>query len=190
MKGAFWLLGIIVSVPLLTSCATLSKEECLTGNWESIGYADGAAGRSSDHLNRHNKACAKVGVATNYQMWEKGRQQGLKQYCTATNAYQLGKRGSQLNAVCPASVTPKLDRINADGRRYYSINQQIVNEKKKLKEYTDDYESLRNGSNLDFTDERDARSYLIELPPKIYQVQERIDRLEYQLQQLQQAVGY
>lgn len=184
-------LGVmIMSSAWLSGCATLSKEECLTGNWQAIGFADGAAGRTPERLAAHNKACAKVGVAPNYQAWEQGRKTGLKQYCTTTNAYQIGRRGAQLNAVCPAETTAELERINADGRQYYSLTKQLAIEEKQLQQYRDEYDALRSGDNLNFSDEREARGYLLELPKKSRVVSQRIDNLKRGIEQLQRQYGY
>ena len=190
MKISSTLLIVAAAFFGLTGCATLSKQECMTGNWQAIGFADGAAGRTADYLNNHNKACAKVGVAADYKAWEQGRKEGLKQYCSESNAYQIGRRGSQMSPVCPANVTAKLERINADGRQYYSLNKQLGIEQERLKKYQDDFDKLRRGDNLNFTSEKEARSYLIELPAKASKVSERIKNLEQALEQLQIKYGY
>lgn len=190
MKIRYLLLLTAAVLTGLTGCATLSKQECLIGNWQAIGFADGAAGRTPDYLNNHNKACAKVGVATDYRAWEQGRKEGLKQYCTETNAYQIGRRGAQMSPVCPANVAANLERINADGRQYYSLNKQLGIEQDRLKQYRDDYDKLRRGDNLHFTSEKEARSYLLELPAKVNKVNQRINNIEQTLEQLQRQYGY
>lgn len=190
MKKGYLLLSMAVGMSVLTGCATLSEQECRTGNWQAIGYADGAAGRSADYLNNHNKACAKAGVATDYEAWAQGRKEGLTQYCTATNAYQIGRRGAQMNAACPANVTANLERINADGRHYYSLNKQLSIEEDRLHNYQKEYEKLRGGDNLNFATEKQARTYLVELPNKASQVNQRIENIKQSLAQLQLKYGY
>ncbi|WP_019672595.1 DUF2799 domain-containing protein [Psychrobacter lutiphocae] len=191
MKINCWLALTMLSVSVFSGCATLPADTCVaTDNWESIGLIDGAAGRATDYLINHKKACANVGVTVNNQMWEKGRQQGLAQYCSTTNAYNIGRQGYYMNSVCPASITARLDKVNADGRQYYSFNRQLSLEKEQLKKYYNEYEQLIHGHNLNFTKEGDAKSYLIELPSKIEKLTERIDNLEYALQQLQKKYGY
>lgn len=181
----------MVGIALVTGCATLSKQECLSGSWQAIGFADGAAGRAPSYLSAHSKACAKVNVAPNYQEWERGRQSGLKQYCTTTNAYQLGREGMQINAVCPAELTPELEGVNADGRKLYSLNKQLQIEKKQLAKYQEEHEKLRSGSSLNFSNEHEARSYLIEdLPAKAQRVKNRINNLQYAIDEIQLTYGY
>nr|WP_207804021.1 DUF2799 domain-containing protein [Psychrobacter sp. JCM 18903] len=70
-------LALLGSIVLLSSCATLSKQECIVGDWQAIGYNDGVAGYQSDRLASHAKACAKASVAPNYLAWERGRSWGL-----------------------------------------------------------------------------------------------------------------
>lgn len=190
MKIRQTLLVVAAALSGLTGCATLSKQECVMGNWQAIGFADGAAGRTPDYLSNHNKACAKVGIAADYRAWEQGRKEGLKQYCTETNAYQIGRRGVQVSPVCPANITANLERINADGRQYYSLSKQLGIEQDRLKKYQDDYDKLRRGDNLNFTNEKEARSYLVELPAKAGKVNQRIENIEAALDQLQRKYGY
>lgn len=65
---------ISLSLPILgsmflLSCATLSKQQCLIGDWQTIGYNDGVAGYSSERLASHSKACAKAHVTPDYLAW-------------------------------------------------------------------------------------------------------------------------
>lgn len=183
-------LALIMIAGLLSSCATLSKEECLTGNWEAIGFSDGAAGRSPERLNGHNKACAKAGIAPDYQAWERGRQAGLKQYCTKDNAYQTGKRGYALNAVCPANSVATLQRINADGKAYYDAENQLQQTRRQLEQHQDEYRQLRDGNNLGFKTEKEARNYLLRLPTTIRTEQQRILQLQQKITTIQRKYGY
>ncbi len=86
---------------ILGSCQTLSKKECLTANWEALGEADGAAGRPSDHILKHNKACARVDIVPDQTLWLAGRERGLVSYCTPRNAVRVGLSGRLHHNVCP-----------------------------------------------------------------------------------------
>lgn len=177
------LLGAIVTS---AGCATLTKEQCTMGNWQAIGYTDGVAGYYADRLASHAKACAKTGVSPDYQAWERGRQQGLKQYCTPTNAYELGRRGQQLNGVCPANMANQLQQLNAQGREYYTLNNQLLEEQRQLEKYQDEFKRLREGELLDFKSEKEARSRLLSLPDKIRSSRQRIANAEERLRRLDQ----
>jgi hypothetical protein len=107
----------------------------MVGNWQAIGYNDGVAGYPPSRLAAHSKACAKANVAADYESWERGRQLGLKQYCTVNNAYNIGRRGLELNRVCPASSTMRLQQANQQGREYYRLNKQLNDDRALLEEY-------------------------------------------------------
>ena len=109
----------------LGACASLTQEECLNANWESIGYNDGARGRLESYITRHFDACGKVGVTPDVQAWQAGRLQGLPLYCTPSNAYSVGRAGNDLSPVCPASQQRSLFFSWDWGQEYYLITQQI-----------------------------------------------------------------
>lgn len=184
------IISTIGGVILLTGCATLSKEQCTVGNWQAIGYTDGVAGHYADRLAAHAKACAKAGVAPDYQAWERGRQQGLKQYCTTSHAFALGRRGRQLNGVCPASTSRTLQKMNAQGREYYTLSNQLRAEKKQLEQYRTEYLRLREGEMLNFKSEKEARNRLLSLPAKMQRVKQRIANAETRLATLQRLNRY
>ena len=183
-------LPLAASILLLASCATLSKEQCAIGDWQAIGYSDGVAGYYADRLSLHAKACAKAGVAPDYQAWERGRQQGLKQYCSADNAFALGRRGQALNSVCPAEVSHRLQNINAQGREYYALSNQLREARNQLKQYQTEYIKLRDGEMLNFKSEKEARARLLSLPARIRRLRQQIADTEAQLESLERLSPY
>jgi len=108
---------------VLSGCATtqaLSPQQCQAGNWQDIGYADGLAGRSGAYFGRHIENCSPVAnSAPNRELWEQGRQQGLKQFCTELNAYKFGREGYAWQPVCPLENIEKLEEAYNQGRYYY-----------------------------------------------------------------------
>lgn len=115
---------LLLSVTV-SGCATLSKEECLTGNWEKIGFRDGTNGRTSGYLQNHAKACEKSGVRPVQSLWEKGRQRGLPAYCVPAKAYSEGKKGNELRPVCPASQIARLRAANETGLEFHAYTDEI-----------------------------------------------------------------
>ncbi len=110
---------------LVASCASLSEEACRVGDWQGIGYRDGAAGRDSSYVANHAEACGKIGIAPDLAAWKEGRVAGLRQYCTPRNAYKVGQRGSALNPVCQGYDLGQLERANAQGRRYHEVDMEM-----------------------------------------------------------------
>lgn len=108
---------------VLSGCATtqaLTPEQCQSSNWQDVGYADGLQGRSGAYFGQYANQCASVvGATPNRVLWEQGRQQGLKSYCTELNAYKLGREGYDWQPVCPLEGIEKLEEAYSQGRYYY-----------------------------------------------------------------------
>lgn len=121
----FRLLAGLAALALVASCATLSEEECLQGNWREIGQRDGQAGRTSSFIAEHAKACEKAGVVPNQSLWEQGRQAGLPAYCTPAKVYSEGRSGRSLSPVCPSVQLPALQLANDRGRAWYRLTNEI-----------------------------------------------------------------
>ena len=115
--------GLTLALSLLSGCATtpsLSPEQCQAGNWQQIGYADGMVGRSGAYFAKHLENCTPIpGSAPNRMLWEQGRQEGLKEFCTELNAYKLGREGYGWQPVCPLDGIEKLEEAYNQGRYYY-----------------------------------------------------------------------
>lgn len=116
---------LAVAALVLTGCASLSEDACRRGNWAGIGLTDGAAGRPETYVQRHAEACADVGVVPALTEWRAGRTRGLALYCTPENAYDVGRRGAPLNAVCTGTDQRLLAQANREGRLYHEISQEI-----------------------------------------------------------------
>jgi len=91
------LLAALALVGSLSGCASLSKSECLSAEWEDIGVRDGANGQPEEYLIQHAKACSKVNVVPDRGAWQHGRERGLERYCVPRRAYQNGQYGSGFN---------------------------------------------------------------------------------------------
>lgn len=118
-------LAITAFAIFLGACATLSEDACRSGDWFSIGAADGADGRTPGFLAKHAEACAKFGITPDRREWEAGRQQGLRSYCTPEKAYSEGRRGRSLSPVCPAADLRELSFANETGLEYHRIEHRI-----------------------------------------------------------------
>ena len=71
---------------LLAGCSsTMSKDECRTVDWRTVGYEDGVAGRSGERIGEHRKACAEHGVTPDLNAYRAGRAEGLREYCQPHN---------------------------------------------------------------------------------------------------------
>jgi hypothetical protein len=121
------LAGILsIAVLLGTSgCATMSEDECVMSDWRTIGYEDGAMGYSADRIGSHRKACAKHGVAPDFEAYRAGRRDGLRQFCQPSRGFSLGTSGGRYNGVCPSDLEPEfVDAFNT-GHKLYNLRSQV-----------------------------------------------------------------
>ncbi|AXS39192.1 DUF2799 domain-containing protein [Breoghania sp. L-A4] len=95
---------IALALPLLSSCASLTPEQCETGNWRTIGLSDGAEGRPLSRLDDHREACGKVGISIDTGAYMAGRDEGLTRYCTPVSGFSVGSNGRANGNVCPAEL--------------------------------------------------------------------------------------
>lgn len=111
---------------VLNGCATLSEEQCLIGDWYGIGVSDGAAGYSYDRLSDHTEACAEHGVLPNSRLYEDGRQEGLRSFCTPQVGFREGRQGDGYAGVCPSHLEGDFLAGYSDGRIVHAA-QQVYN---------------------------------------------------------------
>ena len=124
-------LALLLLLPL-AACATLSEDQCRAADWEAIGKADGANGRTPDWIEKHARACNQYGIAPVRSDWEKGRQQGLPLYCRPARAWEEGADGHRLSPVCPAEDLAGLERANFRGLTYHRIGQDIAEAEREI----------------------------------------------------------
>lgn len=135
-------LFLLTAALFLSACATLNEDQCRAGNWFDIGVRDGSNGRSSDFIFEHAKACNEFGIAPRAAPWRKGRIEGLKQYCTVSNAYRIGQRGQHLNPVCTGDNLLRLERANDRGLRWHDIQRRIRDAEREISEINSELASL------------------------------------------------
>lgn len=105
MKPVLYGLAAILSLFILASCQTLSKEECTSADWRVIGEQDGSAGRDPQkRFGAHAKACEKAGVNANQTLWNEGYQIGLRRFCTPINGLSHGQKGGVYANNCPIDL--------------------------------------------------------------------------------------
>lgn len=122
MKKQMLFVILACGLPILFGCVsnpkpTLKPSQCLSANWQTIGYQDGLLGVLSDHFSKHQQACQPIATALND--WQKGYEQGLQKYCTPLRAYQLGREGFAFNNVCPQHLLLDLLKSHDEGYTHY-----------------------------------------------------------------------
>ena len=125
-SAAHYILVLLPVLALLPGCASMNRAECLTVDWQTVGYEDGAAGRSGDRIARHRKACAEHGVTPDLQAYQAGREQGLREYCQPQNGYRLGERGGDYAGFCPADLAGDFENAWRDGFELFQLRSRVV----------------------------------------------------------------
>ena len=97
----------------------MSKDECRTVDWRTIGYEDGVAGRSGEQIGLHRKACAEYGVTPDLNAYRAGRAEGLREFCYPHNGYRAGVTGAAYYDGCPAELAPAFEEAYEAGRQLY-----------------------------------------------------------------------
>lgn len=115
----------ILAVFGLSGCATMSADECTMSDWHTIGFEDGAQGHTAERLGSHRKACAKHGVAPDFEEYQAGRKQGLRQFCQPSRGFSLGANGGKYNGVCPADLEIEFIDAYNSGHQLYSLRSAI-----------------------------------------------------------------
>jgi len=103
----------------------MNKEECINANWKIIGLQDGSRGKLAAYVGEHQSACSEYNITPNLELYMQGHELGVRQYCTVTNGYNLGKSGSSYNGVCPQSLEAKFLVAYNHGYENYQLNRQI-----------------------------------------------------------------
>ncbi len=138
------LFGILAVLGLLgiQGCATLSEEECLSADWHTIGYEDGARGFSAQRIGKHREACAEHGIAPNFQAYMDGHRAGLRQYCIPATGFALGRSGKRYSGVCPAELESAFMAAFDDGRAVYRLHQEIEQLQRDIRQARSEQEAL------------------------------------------------
>jgi hypothetical protein len=199
--GAIRIASVVVFVFLLSSCATMSPEECKAADWREVGQRDGLNGKPLSHLHDRAEDCAKVGVAVNTQTYTLGRDLGLRSYCRLENAVPLGLTGGTYAGVCPPEIDLVFQHRFQIARGVYDLRTEVKNldsrtidlerqlrdvsygEDKRLKEAGSDEQRKRVRQSID--DER--RRIRIDLSDADRQLRRKRDELrsaEYALSNL------
>lgn len=134
MTRTYWLGAIIVSYLVVAACTSLTKNECLGGNWLKIGQHDGERGRPLSLFKDHVKNCGKHGVRPNKHQYEDGRNFGLAKYCTTLSGFSAGRYSQTYHNVCPAETRGEFIRGYELGSQFGQVESQLSSVKHSIDE--------------------------------------------------------
>ena len=122
----------------LFGCSTLSKNECLQVNWYELGWKDGNLGKPRSLFQEHVDACMKHNVRAEKADYFRGRDDGLKNFCTYDNGFSHGTYGKKYNYVCPPDLGSSFLAGFSKGKKVYRYNRKVAALEKKLKTIDDE----------------------------------------------------
>ena len=119
-------LGAVVLIGM--GCAakpSVSENQCRAGDWQTIGYRDGANGVDASRLLKHQEACGEFGIVPERNLYLSGWEEGLLAYCTADNGFQQGLHGRGFNSLCRDELREPYASAHADGRQLYIARRDV-----------------------------------------------------------------
>jgi hypothetical protein len=123
----FYRFTAMTLIALVAACSSsMSKDECRTVDWRTVGYEDGVAGRASDRIGDHRRACAEYGVSPDLTAYQAGRTQGLREYCQPHNGYRYGAQGRPYYGACPADLALAFTEAYDAGHELYVREQRVI----------------------------------------------------------------
>lgn len=180
--------AVVLLAVLLGGCATMSKDECLYVDWRTVGYEDGVAGYNGDRIGQHRKACADHGVRPDFEAYQAGRAEGLREYCRPENGFRVGLSGATYVGACPADLAPAFAAAYQSGHELYVREWRVNNADAQLRSKRHEIERIEDRmAKLGFvvvdpnsTGEQRAQALL-----DTKQLAERYGRLKSEIEQLE-----
>lgn len=141
---ARWIVAAAAALAL-GACATgrLGEDDCLAGDFGSVGFADGRAGALAAKVEDRVAECARFGVAVDRAAYAAGREDGLRRLCTVEGGEAFGLDDKRYQGVCPGDAENDFLAGYVVGRW--------------LREFLDDVRSAQNGYDFDVDRIENAR---------------------------------
>jgi hypothetical protein len=124
---------------VLGACAgkpSVSENQCTAGDWETLGYRDGANGYRSSRLLEHHDACVEHGIVPDRSEYMVGWREGIREYCEPGNGFVIGERGWAHNNVCPSELRADFVDAYGEGRQLFLARSEVNNLQRELDQKT------------------------------------------------------
>ena len=195
----------ILSLILLSSCETMTADECASADWNAIGRQDGAAGATMSKFADREQSCTKKGFTADMRAYRVGRDAGLGAFCQPQSGWRAGLSGYSYEGVCPPGLEAGFLNGYQDGAFAYKAKQAVssaegaVNsarsEVDRLSDKIDAFDkaardpqkskderdSARQRANELRRDRDDARDKVRDAERAAYDAQRGLDRAHYDL---------
>lgn len=182
------LLVTVVTLLLGACAAKMSKDECRTVDWRTVGYEDGVAGRPGDRIGEHRRACAEYGVTPDLNAYLAGRTAGLREYCQPHNGYRAGVNGYTYYDTCPADLAEQFEKAYDEGRALYVRERRVTETDELIEEKRSEIRRLEDRvaeSAFDVIDTTSTAEERTQAVLDTKQAAERIGRLKSEITELE-----
>lgn len=109
------------ALALLAGCTSVSPEQraaaCAETDWQRYGTNDGRLGVPIEQRGSLFEDCTRVGQPADIMAYEAGHVEGVQQYCTVEEGFEVGRQGRPYHDVCPPELEPDFLQGLAEGRR-------------------------------------------------------------------------
>jgi hypothetical protein len=175
---------------MIAGCSsTMSKDECRTVDWRTIGYEDGVAGRPGDQIGQHRRACAGYGVTPDLDAYRAGRADGLREYCQPHNGYRAGVSGAAYYDVCPADLATAFVAEYDSGHELYIRERRVSDTDAQIDARRAEIARLQSavaGNAFEFIGDGATAEQRTQAVLDTTQAAERIGRLKSEIKALEQ----
>ena len=180
---------IALSTLLLGACAAkMSRDECRTVDWRTVGYEDGVAGQPGDRIGEHRRACAEYGVTPDLNAYLAGRTAGLREYCQPHNGYRAGANGYTYFDTCPADLAEAFEIAYDEGRALYVRERRVTDTERQIEDKRREIRRLEDRvaeSAFDVIDTTSTAEERTQAVLDTKQAAERIGRLKAEITELE-----
>lgn len=189
----------VAAALVLAGCETMSKEDCASADWTSLGERDGLYGEDRAKFEERRAQCAKYGMESSAEDYERGRNRGIRSYCTPEAGFDAGRNGRPYRNVCPDEAEAAFLSEYRVGRQLYDLTSEV----KRLQESYDgarrSLEDARDRADRardrmreeDLTDEErsDAQRELDRARRDIDRLGDELDRLDRDIRQAEDRLA-
>ncbi len=119
-----------IGLIILSGCAggaSVSQNQCIASDWQTLGYRDGVNGLRSSQLLKHQDACVEHGIIPDRSGYMAGWNEGIREYCQPNNAFEIGELGRGHNNVCPGEMQTTFTTAYREGRKLYLLRVEVAN---------------------------------------------------------------
>jgi hypothetical protein len=121
---ALALVAAVAGAAALSSCETMTAEQCAAADWGALGHED-AARQGYSRFEERAESCADKGIAADASAYRDGFDSGMYVFCQPPNGFAFARRGGQFSGACPAELQEEFGYAYSDGQRVRAAEQAL-----------------------------------------------------------------